>query len=109
MLVGQPWFVVLYWLLPLFVEQPIMRFILIAEHTGCTFDSNPLTNTGTTLTLLPMGFRMWNMPFHAEHHLYPSIPFHKLPKAHLLLSKHFVSIEPGYIKVNRDIIAKLGG
>ena len=20
---------------------------------------------------------MWNMPFHAEHHLYPFIPFHR--------------------------------
>ncbi|MDZ8184018.1 MAG: fatty acid desaturase [Nostoc sp. ChiSLP02] len=102
---GQPWFF-LYWVLPLAVGQPILRFILLAEHTGCTLDENLLTNTRTTLTLFPLRFLMWNMPFHAEHHLYPSIPFHALPTAHQQLSSHFTHIEPGYIKVNWDIVDK---
>ncbi|MEH2181631.1 fatty acid desaturase family protein [Nostoc sp.] len=105
--VGQPWFI-LYWLLPLIVGQPILRFILLAEHTGCTLDANRLTNTRTTLTLWPVRIFMWNMPFHAEHHLYPSIPFHALADAHKQLSLHFAHIEPGYIKVNRDIVTKSG-
>ncbi|MBW4614620.1 MAG: fatty acid desaturase family protein [Desmonostoc vinosum HA7617-LM4] len=101
--VGQPWFII-YWLLPLFVGQPILRFILLAEHTGCSLDAHPLTNTRTTLTFWPVRFFMWNMPFHAEHHLYPSIPFHALPTAHQQLSPHFEHITPGYIKVNKDIL-----
>ncbi|RCJ22969.1 fatty acid desaturase [Nostoc minutum NIES-26] len=105
--VGQPWFI-LYWLLPLFVGQPILRFILFGEHTGCSLDANLLTNTRVTLTLWPIRFLMWNMPFHAVHHLYPSIPFHALPKAHQRLSSHFAHVDSGYIKVNRDIVAKLG-
>ncbi len=40
-LVGQPWFL-LYWLLPLFIGQPTLRFILLAKHTGCTLDANLL-------------------------------------------------------------------
>lgn len=104
---GQPWFF-LYWLLPLIVGQPILRFILLAEHTGCTLDNNLTTNTRTTLTLLPVRSLMWNMSFHAEHHLYPSIPFHALPEAHQQLNSYFTHVEPGYIKVNRDIIAQLG-
>ena len=71
----QPWFIT-FWLLPLAVGQTILRFILLAEHTGCSKDNNPLTNTRTTLTWFPIKFMMWNMPFHAEHHLYPAIPFH---------------------------------
>ena len=104
---GQPWFF-FYWVLPLMVGQPILRFILMAEHTGCTLDNNITTNTRTTLTLLPVRSLMWNMSFHAEHHLYPSIPFHALPKAHQQLNSYFTHVDPGYIKVNRDIIAKLG-
>jgi fatty acid desaturase len=100
---SQPWFF-LYWLLPLMVGQPILRFILLAEHTGCTLDANLLTNTRTTLTLLPLRLLMWNMPFHAEHHLYPSIPFHALPKAHNSLSSHFAHVDSSYVKVNRNII-----
>lgn len=100
----QPWFV-LYWLLPLAVGQPILRFILLAEHTGCPDGDDPLTNTRTTLTLWPIKLLMWNMPFHAEHHLYPSMPFHKLPEAHTQLAPHFKQIDPGYVWVNRSIIA----
>jgi fatty acid desaturase len=101
---GHPWFLFTYWLLPLAVGQPILRFILLAEHTGCTKDGNPLTNTRTTLTLWPLQFLMWNMPYHAEHHLYPSIPFHALPAAHQQLKVHFAHIDPGYLSVNRKIV-----
>ncbi len=103
----QPWFW-LYWLLPLAVGQPLLRFILIAEHTGCPDGDNPLTNTRTTLTTWPLKLMMWNMPFHAEHHLYPSIPFHQLPAAHTELAPHFTQVMPGYLQVNRSILANLG-
>ncbi len=99
---GQPWFFTL-WLFPLAVGQPIVRFILLAEHTGCSNDDNPLTNTRTTLTWLPL--IAWNIPFHAEHHLYPSIPFHALPLAHQQLKEHFTVVEDGYTKVHREIVA----
>ena len=100
----QPWFL-MYWLLPLAIGQPILRMILLAEHTGCTYDENPLTNTRTTLTLWPIRFLMWNMPYHAEHHLYTSIPFHSLAKAHTKLLPQLERVESGYLKVNRNIIA----
>ena len=100
----QPWFIT-GWLLPLAVGQPILRIILLAEHTGCSNDNNPLTNTRTTLTWFAIEFMMWNMPYHGSHHLYPSIPFHALPKAHQHLVEHFKVVDNGYLKVNRDIIA----
>ena len=107
LVVQQPWFL-LYWLLPLAIGQPILRFILIAEHTGCPDGDDPLTNTRTTLTLWPLKLLMWNMPFHAEHHLYPSIPFHQLPEAHAALANHFAHVEPGYLAVNRSVIDSFG-
>ena len=103
----QPWFW-LYWVLPLAVGQPLLRMILFAEHTGCAQEDNPLTNTRTTLTIWPIKLLMWNMPFHAEHHLYPSIPFHWLPEAHEQLAPNFAYVDPGYVQVNRSIIANLG-
>jgi fatty acid desaturase len=103
---AQLWFIT-YWLLPLAIGQPILRFILLAEHTGCSLDDNSSTNTRTTLTLAPLRFLMWNMPFHAEHHLYASIPFHALPAAHDRLKSHFATVDPGYLQVNLGIISKL--
>ncbi len=102
----QPWFLT-YWLIPLAVGQPILRAILLAEHTGCTLDDNSLTNTRTTLTIAPVRWLMWNMSFHAEHHLVASIPFHALPAAHEILQSHFAQVEQGYGNVNRQIIAQL--
>jgi fatty acid desaturase len=99
----------LYWMLPLAIGQPMLRAIMLAEHTDCTQDENPFTNTRTTLTWAPLRWLMWNMPFHAEHHLYTAIPFHALPAAHERLRSHFAHVDLGYLRVNRTIMANLSG
>jgi fatty acid desaturase len=103
----QPWFIT-YWMLPLAVGQPILRFLLLAEHTDRPNTDNMLANTRTTLTLAPLRFLIWNISYHAEHHLYASIPFHQLGAAHAKLSSHFECVENGYINVHRQIIANFG-
>ncbi len=100
----QLWFIT-YWMLPLAVGQPILRFLLLAEHTDRPNTDNMLANTRTTLTIAPLRFLIWNISFHAEHHLYASIPFHQLAAAHEKLVSHFECVEDGYVKVHRQIIA----
>ena len=80
---------------------------MLAEHTGCTQDRNGLTNTRTTLTGAAVRLLMWNMPFHAEHHLYPSIPFHRLPDAHTMLRDRLGFVQRGYVRWNLRLIARL--
>ncbi len=99
----QTWFF-LGWLVPLAVGQPLLRFILLAEHTGCTLDANLCANTRTTLTILPIRKLMWNMPFHSEHHFCPSIPFHALGKVHLKLRPHLNHVTDGYGNFNLALI-----
>jgi fatty acid desaturase len=99
----KPWFV-WAWLLPLAVGQPFLRMILLAEHTGCSQNANPMTNTRTTLTLAPIRFWMWNMPYHAEHHFCPAMPFHALGKAHQILAPHLQHQAAGYLSVNAHLI-----
>ena len=98
---------VTYWLLPVALGQPLLRAILLAEHTGCSEDANGLTNTRTTLTMAPVRALMWNMPFHAEHHLYPSIPFHQLPTAHQRIRESLANIAPSYVAANRSVIRSI--
>jgi fatty acid desaturase len=87
------------------VGQPLLRFVLMAEHGGCAFSTDGLANTRTTLTMAPLRWLMWNMPFHAEHHLYPSLPFHALPQAHALIGPHLVHGQRGYLGVHRAFLA----
>jgi fatty acid desaturase len=96
-----------YWMLPQLLCQPFLRAYVLAEHTGCTLDRNGLTNTRTTLTSAAVRLLMWNMPFHAEHHLYPSIPFHRLPDAHAAIRDKLRFVQHGYLRWNFGIIRRL--
>jgi len=99
----------LFWVIPQLLGQPFLRVYLLAEHTGCTLDRNGLTNTRTTLTNRFVRFLMWDMPFHAEHHLYPSIPFHRLEDAHGLLRAKLGFVQPGYARWNARFVRGLDG
>jgi fatty acid desaturase len=104
---GYP-FALYFFFLPAILAQPLLRAILLAEHTGCANEENGLTNTRTTLTSFPIRLLMWNMPFHTEHHLYPSIPFYQLPNAHRELREKLAHLAPSYVAANRTIIRTLG-
>jgi fatty acid desaturase len=96
---------VLLWIVPYLVGQAFLRPYLLAEHTGCPTTRDCLTNTRTTLTLSPVRLFAWNMPYHAEHHAYPAVPFHALPRLHERVRGEIANLEPGYVaatvKVNR--------
>jgi fatty acid desaturase len=97
-------FLLRFWLLPLIVGQPMLRLVLMAEHGGCAFNNDVLANTRTTVTLAPLRWLMWNMSFHAEHHLYPSLPFHALQRAHALIGPHLAHCDQGYLRVHRRFL-----
>jgi fatty acid desaturase len=96
-----------FWTLPQLLCQPFLRAYVLAEHTGCTNDTNGLTNTRTTLTNVAVRLLMWNMPYHAEHHLYPSIPFHHLSDAHARIRDRLAFNQRGYLRWHNDILRTL--
>lgn len=103
-LAGSP-MVLVVWLAPLLVGQAFLRPYLLAEHTACAFTRDCLDNTRTTLTLSLVRLFAWNMPYHAEHHAYPAVPFHALPRLHERVRSRITNLDPGYVaatvKVNR--------
>ena len=44
----------------------------------------------------------WNMPYHVEHHAYPSVPFHALPKLNRIVADEIVFQGRGYRAVTRE-------
>jgi len=109
LLFGSP-IALVVWILPWLVGQAFLRPYLLAEHTGCAFTRDCLENTRTTLTLAPVRLFAWNMPYHAEHHAYPAVPFHALPRLHALVRGRIENLEPGYVaatvKVNRYLFSR---
>jgi fatty acid desaturase len=97
----------LFWIGPVILGQPFLRLYLLAEHTLCSQDANGLTNTRTTLTNGLVRLLMWNMSYHAEHHLFPSIPFHRLPDAHVEIRDRLGVLQPGYVNWHAEYLDKL--
>ena len=93
------------WLIPLLIGLPLLRLYLVCEHTLCPNSDDGFANTRTTLSNPVVRFLMWNLPYHAEHHLFPSIAFHHLPEAHRHLSPHLKYVAKSYTGVHREIIA----
>jgi len=93
------------WILPFLLGQAFLRPYLLAEHTACAFTRDCLDNTRTTLTLPVVRLFAWNMPYHAEHHAFPAVPFHALPRLHERVQARIANLDPGYVaatvKVNR--------
>eukprot|EP00760_Papus_ankaliazontas_P008823 PhM_4_TR13934/c0_g1_i1/m.43673 len=71
-----------YWALPSVYAQMFLRFYLLAEHTGCRHDPHIRQNTRTLDTFAWYAALAWNMPYHSEHHAFPRVPFHALPRLH---------------------------
>jgi fatty acid desaturase len=95
------------WVGPVLLGQPFLRLYLLAEHTGCPLVSSMLENSRTTRSLAPVRWLAWNMPYHAEHHAYPALPFHALTAAHRLLVSRIAVQASGYVAVHREIVEGL--
>ena len=95
------------WIVPILLGQPFLRAYLLAEHARCPHVANMLENTRTTFTNAVVRFFAWNMPFHAEHHAYPTVPFHKLPRFHQIVHEHLKTTERGYGRFHRNFVRDL--
>lgn len=90
------------WIVPLMIGQFFLRPYLYAEHTGCDRTRSAFHNTRTTYTGAVVKWFAWNMPYHVEHHAYPSIPFHALPKLNEIVDGEIVHRGRGYIRTTRE-------
>jgi len=88
------------WVIPVIIAQPALRAYLLAEHGGCPVVADMLENSRTTFTNRAVRALAWNMPYHAEHHALPGVPFHQLPVLHDWTKDHLKSTSPSYVDFN---------
>lgn len=107
---GHGWFYFFFWFLPAITAlQVLLRIRGIAEHAG--YQPNPDQSRNARTVINPVQtfvFAPHNVNYHVEHHLYPAVPFHQLPKLHkLMMSKGMVPAENifrGYRQVLGELV-----
>ena len=69
---------------------------LTAEHTGCSERGSIVERTRSMRSNAVMRFFIWNMNYHTEHHAWPGVPWHALPRLHRAV-RHAIALEPSYL------------
>ncbi|MBP9047324.1 MAG: fatty acid desaturase [Tabrizicola sp.] len=94
------------WVVPVLLGQPALRLYLLAEHGDCPEVVNMFENTRTTFTTTGMRWLAWNMPYHVEHHVWPTVPFHRLPEVHGLMKDELRITAEGYAAFTKGYLAR---
>jgi fatty acid desaturase len=97
----------IYWVFPALLGQPFLRLFLLAEHAGCPFSDDMLENTRTTYTNVSVRLLTWRMSYHAEHHSFPSVPFHALAELNALMGRRVRVTASGYLAVHRELLQRV--
>lgn len=99
----------IYWIIPLLTWlKMILRIRSIAEHFAIPNKSDSEKTRTTYPSILERIFiSSYNIWYHTEHHLFPSIPYYNLPKLHKLITrqeKNDVYVTKTYFRVLKEII-----
>lgn len=83
----------LYLAVPL--SHALLALYTTCEHRGLPCEGSVLARTRSFAAGPLIRWVFWNMPYHAEHHAYPAVPFHALPALHAELAPRILHRTPG--------------
>lgn len=98
---------ILHLFLAIWLGHSLLAMYTFCEHTGLPESGDILERTRTTLTAPVIRWLFWNMPYHAEHHAYPAIPWHALPQLHALLAPELKVEQKGYLAFHGSVVGRL--
>jgi fatty acid desaturase len=96
-----------YWA-PLYISFVLANFVILPEHyqTDCVIGRNTV-NSRTIKTGPLTRFFIVGLNYHAEHHLYPSVPFHNLPKLNRRIGQSVKHVDDSYLTFHWSLIKSL--
>ena len=105
MLAGQTWPLV-FLIIPRLVGGPVMQLFTILQHADLAENSmSILDSTRSFRTNWLARFLYMNMNAHAEHHLYPQVPFYALPELSEALEDQLPQPDPGFFRTNLEYLS----
>lgn len=101
---GYPW-PVTFILLPRLAGGCVMGAFVILQHAETEPNTPDIRNSTRSLETNGVGrFLYMNMNHHVEHHLYPSVPFHRLPALSTALDGQLPIPDPGVLRTNWEVL-----
>jgi fatty acid desaturase len=101
---GSPWPFVLYFI-PRLLGGWIINLYINTQHMCMGEDQYDHRQTTRSIRCGPIGRLMyWNMHYHIEHHLYPTVPFHALPALNRRIHRQLPTAMVGVLAVNSAIV-----
>ena len=75
------------------------------QHAGLAEDVLDHRLNSRTVYMNPLfRFLYWNMNYHVEHHMFPAVPYHALPKLHALIKHDLPPPSPSILAGYREMI-----
>ncbi len=90
------------------VGHCFLSMYLVMEHNGLPHAGNILDRTRSIQTNKLVNFLLWNMPYHAEHHAFPAVPFHALPALHEAMKSELKHKEKGLSALHVTALQNFG-
>lgn len=83
----------------------LMSLYGYTQHAGLAEDVLDHRLNCRTVYMNPVNrFLYWNMNYHLEHHMYPLVPYHALPRLHELVKEECPPAYRGLVDAYREII-----
>jgi fatty acid desaturase len=77
----------------------------LLQHGGLADDVLDHRMNSRTVYMNPISrFIYWNMNYHIEHHMFPMVPYHALPKLHALIKHDLPEPSPSIWAAYREVI-----
>ena len=77
----------------------------LTQHAGLGEDVlDHRLNTRTVKMNVVNRFLYWNMNYHVEHHMFPMVPYHRLPELHEEIKHDLAPAYPSILAAYREII-----
>ena len=90
------------------VGAPLARLLDFSQHSCLEINVPDHRLCCRNIYLNPLlRFLYWNMNYHIEHHMFPAVPFHSLPKLHLLIRDQLPPASRGLFGAYREIVPAL--
>jgi fatty acid desaturase len=107
-LVVRSWLPLLYFPLGRMYGGWLHQLLALTQHSGLAEDVRDHRLNTRTIKLNPFfRFLYFNMNYHIEHHMFPMVPFHALPKLHEHVQQDLPRTYNGLLDVYKEMLPAL--